>query len=124
MAEYGYSVSTGAFTKDGVLVATGYSGYGTAKNNSACEGMAGRGPIPRGRYIIGEPHYSKVVGPVAMRLLPLWHTACGRSALMIHGDNTTHTASRGCVILPRVVRDEIAATVSRDARPTVLVVVD
>jgi hypothetical protein len=35
--------------------------------------------------------------------VPLTETF-GRSALMIHGDNRTGTASEGCIILPRRVR--------------------
>jgi hypothetical protein len=31
----------------------------------------------------------------------------GRSAFMIHGDNRTHTASQGCIILRRDLREQI-----------------
>lgn len=120
---YVYESSTGRFLKHGVQVATGYSGYGISKNRPEREHIRGEGPIPRGRYMIGPARFSRNVGPVAMYLWPVGHDAHGRSALMIHGDNRTQTASRGCIILPRVVRDEVAFTVKTEADPVFLEVV-
>lgn len=112
MDVYRYNSRTGAFYGPGLIgIVWGYSGFGISRNQPEREDMAGEGPIPRGRYMIGPPHESKRVGPVAMRLHPVGHTAHGRSALMIHGDNRTHSASRGCVILPRTVREEIGRAV-------------
>jgi len=37
----------------------------------------------------------------------------GRSAFLIHGDNLSHTASHGCVILRRDVRERISASTDR-----------
>lgn len=111
-----YHSETGVFEEladDGtwVQVEVGYSGCGAGRNNPALEAKAGVGPVPRGRYIIGSPHHSERVGPVAMFLTPVGHDARKRSALMIHGDNSTHTASRGCVVLTRNVRTNIATQV-------------
>lgn len=125
---YRYNSTTGLFQRlseagKWVRVCVGYSGYGISKNDPTREHLRGEGPIPRGDYIIGFPRYSRTVGPVAMYLMPMGHSAHGRSALMIHGDNSTQTASRGCVILPRPVREEIGRTVQTSPNIVVLEVV-
>jgi hypothetical protein len=38
----------------------------------------------------------------------------GRSAFMIHGDNRTHTASQGCIILRRDLREQIDRSDDRE----------
>jgi hypothetical protein len=45
-----------------------------------------------------------------MHLTPVGHNANGRTRLYIHGDNAAlnHSASEGCVILPRDIRLRIA----------------
>lgn len=117
---YRYNSETGDFFKLCVKVGHGYSGFGMYRDCPDAEHLRALGPIPRGKYLIGVPHHSKKVGPVAMFLVPLGHAAHGRTALMIHGDNRDHTASRGCIILPRTVRDEIAAEVRRAPTSAVL----
>jgi hypothetical protein len=37
----------------------------------------------------------------------------GRSLFRIHGDNSAHNASHGCIILSRKLRDQIAASQDR-----------
>ena len=105
-----YSQSTGELSVDGVIIAKGYSGKGSGRNNPDAQCSRNVGPIPRGRYWVQQPRFSKRVGPVAFDLVPWSETdTCGRSALMIHGDNATNDASEGCIILNRLVRDAIAA---------------
>lgn len=108
-----YSVRTGEYREDGVLCATGYSGTNGMKNNPDYEHIPGAGPIPRGRYLIGKAIYSKRTGPVVLPLRPEGHDARGRSAFQIHGDSirSPGNASSGCVVLPRAVRENIAAQV-------------
>lgn len=119
--EYTYDVATGQLRwPSGELIAIGYSGFAHAKNNPEHEQARGLGPIPRGDYMIGPPRYSRTVGPVAMYLWPVGHNAHGRSALMIHGDNKTGTASRGCVILGRPTREAIAKVVANNEDATIL----
>jgi len=38
----------------------------------------------------------------------------GRSGFMVHGDNQAlnHSASEGCIVAPRFIRDQIAAGLS------------
>lgn len=105
-----YNQRTGQLKRNGTLVGTGYSGTGTGRNNPLYEGTRRLGPIPRGQYRIGASRNSARTGPHIMDLTPVGHNAQGRTAFEIHGDNSTHNASEGCIILPRAVRDRIAAS--------------
>jgi hypothetical protein len=111
-----YSQTTGVLTDpDGNIAASdGYSGAGRGRNNQSMENVANVGPIPRGSYRIGTAHHSAHTGPVSMALSPVAAThTFGRSAFRIHGDNLSHTASHGCVILNRSVRERINASTDR-----------
>jgi hypothetical protein len=105
-----YCVTSGALTRDGDLIATGYSGHGEGLNNPALEADPGVGPIPAGTWRIGPPEPHPNLGPLAMPLTPLGHDAHGRSAFFIHGDNAEvdHSASHGCIILSRLTRMSIS----------------
>ena len=107
-----YNQKTGALTHNDKEVAKGYSGAGTGKNNPSLEHMKNIGPIPIGKYKIEKPGNSAKHGPHAMHLEPDGHKALGRNAFMIHGDsrNQPGTASQGCVILDRKVRDAISSS--------------
>lgn len=105
--------SAGELRRDGKLVSRGYSGANRGKNNPALQGLAGVGPIPRGRWRMMAVYTSASVGPFT---ITLWaedgqpddrHFPTGRSAFRIHGDSikAPGTASRGCIILPRAVRE-------------------
>jgi hypothetical protein len=71
------------------------------------------GPIPRGAWTIGlffDDSGGK--GPVVSHLTPRDGTETfGRSGFMLHGDNSAadHTASEGCIVAPRFIREQIAA---------------
>lgn len=108
-----YRQSTGDFrAPDGTLIARGYSGTGDGLNNPAMQNVAGKGPIPVGRYLIGTPFDDRHTGPISMRLDPFADNEMfGRSAFLIHGDNASldHSASHGCIVLPRPARIEIAS---------------
>lgn len=106
-----YSVHLGEMRDSGGrLLATGYSGAkGPWCNNPDAEKERAEGPIPEGKWSIGPAHFSDHTGPVTMNLEPLPGTETyGRSLFRIHGDNTTHNASHGCIILPRAAREAIA----------------
>ena len=108
-----YRQGDGALSHDGEVVAHGYSGHGVGVNNPSAEAIAGVGPIPRGRYTFGAPHVSARVGPYAMALEPHAGTNThGRSDFLCHGDNAAanRTASRGCIIMSRGVRQAIWAS--------------
>lgn len=115
--------SAGELRHNGELVARGYSGRGAGINNPAMEAVRSVGPIPRGRWRIRSPYNSPRVGPY---VLPVWATDDGafddvhgrtrRSAFRIHGDNRAgnRTASHGCIILPRAIRERIWKSGDRD----------
>jgi hypothetical protein len=98
-------------------VGEGYSGRGSGLNNPAQQAVEGQGPIPQGSWEIGaffdDPGGK---GPIVAHLTPADGTETfGRSGFMIHGDNAelNHTASEGCVILPRQLRLMIQSSQDR-----------
>jgi hypothetical protein len=92
------------------VVGVGYSGFGNGKNNPAAESTSDVGPIPCGLYTIEPPHDSQTHGPFVLALTPdATNEMFGRSAFLMHGDNVHKpgTASLGCVIMPRAIREEV-----------------
>ena|ERR1039457_2179991 len=108
-----YSQATGEM--DGAdICAQGYSGRGEGLNNPAMQQVHATGPLPQGVYTIQAPHADAKVGPIAMRLVPAaGNQMFNRGDFLIHGDNTAmnHTASEGCIIMPRAVRIAIGKAV-------------
>jgi len=105
---YVWDQSAGTLSKNGVLVSKGYSGNGRGKNNPIMQSAQGVGPIPRGKWMMVGVKDSPNTGPFSIVLEPCEGTdALGRSAFRIHGDSVANpgTASHGCIILPRKVRD-------------------
>lgn len=105
-----YSQSTGVLTRDGRHYGTGYSGHGDAVNRPERQRERGVGPIPRGDWNIGGNRTSPNTGPLTITLTPAAGTdTFGRSLFRIHGDSikAPGTASNGCIILPRSVREAI-----------------
>lgn len=105
--------STGEFAQDSRYLVTGYSGFGEGKGNPAFQQVANIGPIPQGVYAIGSARDTTTHGPVVMPLTPEAGTnTFGRSGFLIHGDSIAHagSASHGCIILPRPIRELIAAS--------------
>ncbi|MDB5724999.1 MAG: hypothetical protein JWQ16_1753 [Novosphingobium sp.] len=109
--------SAGTLSRDDKLVSRGYAGAGRGKNNPAMQDAVGVGPIPRGRWIITTVRDSPNTGPFTIVLEPAKGTDTrGRSAFRIHGDSVKNpgTASHGCIILPRAIRNQIWASGDRD----------
>jgi hypothetical protein len=107
-----YSQSTGKLTNPaGSVVGNGYSGHGVGLNNPAQESTPCIGPIPQGEWGIG--HFFDDPGGkgyLVCRLTPVDGTETHhRAGFMIHGDNSQgdHSASEGCIILPRVLREMV-----------------
>lgn len=114
-----YSQSSGRLTVFGTnqLLGVGYSGFKEGRNNPDADHEKALGPIPRGYWRIGEAYDSKRVGRLTIPLYKLDDTpgddadeVTGRSAFRIHGDNSRgdQSASRGCIILNRVIRDAVS----------------
>lgn len=107
-----YQQSTGKLLRNGIDVATGYSGHGEGLNNPAMQQVRMVGPAPRGTYTIGPAHTHPHLGPIAMQLTPdAGNEMFGRSGFFIHGDNEqmNHTGSDGCLIFSRGTRAGISA---------------
>src|SRR5258708_27586117 len=108
-----YHQVNGDLFKDLQWIARGYSGFEAGKNNPASQTVHDVGPIPQGNWSIGPPHDTPDHGPHVMRLTPDAATdTFGRDGFLIHGDSIANpgTASHGCVIMARVVRDQISSS--------------
>jgi len=114
-----YIQKTGELLHDGEHAADGYSGYNNpetgqeGKNNPDLENVPEIGPIPVGTYSIGTPHDTLTHGPFVLPLEPdSGNQMFGRSAFLIHGDSKVEpgTASRGCIIMARAIREQVAAS--------------
>ncbi len=107
---YVYHQKTGKLTLNNQVITTGYSGKGKGLNNPSMQGVKNTGPIPKGLYKIREPRIFKGMKN-CFDLTPVGDTETfGRSEFLIHGDNTkkNQSASEGCIIIDKSVRDEIA----------------
>ena|SRR5215469_4753705 len=108
-----YNQANGTLSRDQQLVGEGYSGFGDGKNNPTMQDEPNIGPIPRGTYEIGSPHDTPAHGPHVMSLSPVVGTdTFGRGGFLIHGDAIASpgTASHGCIILARDLRDKISGS--------------
>jgi hypothetical protein len=98
----------------GNLVGVGYSGAGDHKNQPAAQGRKDEGPIPCGQYSIGKVREKTPLhGPYVLPLNPNPDNEMfGRDGFLIHGDSVVHpgTASEGCIILDRDIRDKVGAS--------------
>jgi hypothetical protein len=98
------------------LIGTGYSGFGQGKNDPNSDDLPEIGPIPRGGYIIKAPMNTVEHGPFAIGLVPVPENDMhGRSGFLMHGDSITNPglASKGCIIMPRAVREKVWASGDR-----------
>jgi hypothetical protein len=111
-----YKQSTGELDHNGAAIGAGYSGHGAGLNNPAMQNVHDVGPIPQGAWTIGPPRDPPDhLGPLAMPLTPSGDTF-GRSDFFIHGDNAqlNHSASDGCIILVREIRQQIVDSLDSD----------
>ena len=115
-----YSQKSGELDRDDAKVATGYSGAGTGKNNPEMQHIHNVGPIPQGEWTItGPPVDTKTHGPYVLKLAPNTETETfGRSGFLMHGDSKDHpgTASQGCIIVPKSVREQVWNSGDRDLK--------
>ena len=111
-----FEQSTGRlFSDDGKHAATGYAGGAGGKvpesvNNPAYEQQKGVGPLPKGKYKFGYPGNHPHLGPFAIPLIPYPENEMyNRDSFFCHGDNfqMNESASDGCIIMPRQVREEM-----------------
>lgn len=113
-----YAQKTGELQQNGKKVGTGYSGFDNGKNNPTMQSVQNVGPIPQGDWTIsGPPFNSPDHGPFVLHLTPVDpDQTFGRSAFLMHGDSikAPGEASRGCIIMPRVVREQVWNSNDRD----------
>lgn len=117
-----FSQSLGRATdQDENYIGSGWSGNGEGVDNPDKQDVHNVGPLPRGRYRIGPAHNHPHLGPVVMDLIPApGNQMFGRLAFRIHGAAQGDTfispghSSDGCIILPRPVRERIAASSDKD----------
>jgi hypothetical protein len=110
-----YDQASGELTHDdaAVPVGTGYSGAGDCKNDPSQQCVPNEGPIPRGKYTICPPRDTTTHGPYVLALTPdPDNDMCGRAGFLMHGDKVgaPGTASQGCIIMPRPVRELVWAS--------------
>jgi len=106
-----YIQKTGELSFNGAHVENGYSGADEGKNNPSLQAVHDVGPIPQGEWTItGPPFNSPDHGPFVLRLMPSNGTnTFGRAGFLMHGDSSEHPgcASKGCIIMPRTVREKV-----------------
>ncbi len=107
-----YSQSTGIISDGEPFHDKGYSGHGEGLNNPKLEMVHNLGPIPKGVWEIGHWFDDKHLGPCVVALRPVSQNTFGRGGFFIHGDNKlmNHSASDGCIILPRYIRQALKAS--------------
>ena len=107
---------------EGEHKAFGYAGGNLGKNdegknNPDYQYVPDIGPLPVGKYKFGKPVPQSHLGPFAIPLIPDGgNDMRGRGSFYIHGDTIKNPgcASEGCIILPRPIRDELAASLDND----------
>jgi hypothetical protein len=112
-----YEQKTGILMTDtNDVIGIGYAGNGEGKNNPEMESVHNVGPLPKGKYKIGGPYDSAHTGKFTLPLEPFPENYMFlRSDFKIHGDSISEpgTASNGCIILPRSVREKINNSVDK-----------
>jgi hypothetical protein len=108
-----YKQSTGELLDPtGQHIANGYAGGNCGENpegvnNHMLQAMKSVGPLPVGKYTLGEVVAESHLGPYAIPLIPYKENQMfGRGGFYMHGDNSNmdRSASEGCIIMPRIVR--------------------
>lgn len=111
-----WNSANGNLSRGGELVGTGYAGGDKGQrpdgvNNPALQNVHNVGPLPQGKYTIGEFLDRPTLGKFAGQLIPAPENEMyGRSGFYIHGDTEemNQSASDGCIILPYTIREQIA----------------
>jgi hypothetical protein len=112
-----FEQKTGHLLHEGEYIATGYSGHGDGRCCPEKQSVPQVGPIPVGHYEISGQYQHPAKGPVVMRLTPAPENKMfGRSGFLIHGDSIAKpgTASEGCIILGRPIREKIAKSPDKE----------
>ena len=118
-----YQQSSGKLTApDGTIEGIGYAGGNCGKNpegvnNCEMETASCVGPLPVGMYTFGVPQDNPKLGPFAIPLQPdQSNVMYGRGGFFCHGDTSAmnHSASEGCIIMARSIRESMWASSDHD----------
>ena len=107
-----------------VLTDSFYSGHNEGLNNPSCY-APNVGPLPSGKWEIGQGSLNFHLGPLTMNLIfkenldgtNKWiYSARNQFSFFIHGDNSfqNHSASEGCLVAPHIYRQLINLSTDRD----------
>lgn len=111
-----YKVKEAAFYLDGTYKFDAlYAGSVGYYNDPAQQCEKNKGPLPAGKYTIGNPFQHKTAGKYVLRLTAASsNNMCGRDGFLIHGDSIKEpgTASNGCIITS--LTNRIAIHASKD----------
>lgn len=116
LAEYYYSQGTGQLKdSDGKVLTTGYAGRGKGVNNPGMQDKPYVGPIPKGKYVAGDPVDKPNTGKYSIPLIPDEDTRQSfpkdrdPDSFYMHGDNRKRdqSASHGCPIIEPSIRKKI-----------------
>ena len=106
-----YEQATGRLLEDdGKVIGIGWAGHLQGRNNPAMQDVKGVGPLPKGKYMVGDPEDGTHLGPLAFPLTPdPANEMFGRNAFFIHGASAEHPAlsSDGCIIQGRIAREYV-----------------
>lgn len=119
-----YKQSTGQlFDPAGVQVDLAWSGYGDNRNRPELQSVKQEGPIPRGKYTIGQAYRHHKLGKLTMNLEPFAENEMfGRSLFRFHGYskdnpdtvvNETYLSSHGCICTEYLIRVMISESDDR-----------
>jgi Tlde1 domain len=115
-----YEIVTGrVYSDSGELTGIGYSGAPAYKNDPNKVRYENLGPIPPGLYKMKPPEDTEKHGPYVIWLDPdPANQMFGRSEFGIHGDKigAPGTASEGCIIQSRGVRETMWNSGDHDLR--------
>lgn len=107
-----YSQTQGlVLNESGTIVAEGWSGNHTGKNNPDMQAAHNVGPLPQGLYRVGQWQDHPRLGPMVVPLTQIEGETFGRSDFWIHGPSTAPSRygqeSEGCIVLPRADRQHV-----------------
>jgi hypothetical protein len=114
-----YSQNSGKLSDpSGRFMCVGYAGGNCGNNpegvdNPDMQDVKSIGPLPRGYYTFGVPVEGSHLGPFAIPLIPDSENEMhDRGGFFLHGDKigAYQSASEGCIIMPRDIRNKCSAS--------------
>lgn len=121
-----YVQDSGAiYDETGSKIAFGWAGNHAGRNNPDMQTVPSVGPLPIGLYDVGPwgdaksvPGYPAHLGPLVASLTQVEGQTFGRSGFYLHGPGGADPAncSHGCIVIPRAMREVVAAALPDQVR--------